>query len=175
DSGIEALINNIDLSEVKDYEGDTQETYFGEVDGKELFHAIENLSVQHAILGNHSTEDYDTREILTSSTMRYNDLEYHGIMIDISAAAKSAAGYKQYLAYRRLHKEYSPHIDTAKGKSTNIKFGIGITTPIGTVGVYTPLRYIEFFVVNVDTPFQLSLKDMNRLGVYFHNDENALI
>ncbi|KAI0990903.1 hypothetical protein K3495_g17284, partial [Podosphaera aphanis] len=131
DSEIEALINTIDLDEAEDHQDDIQETYFGEIDGKELFYAMADLSVQHAIVGRHSTEDHNTTEILTTSITRYNDLEYHGIMIDTGAAAKSTAGYKQYLAYRRLHKNHSPEIDTSKGKSTSIKFGIGMTKPIG--------------------------------------------
>ncbi|RKF56153.1 hypothetical protein GcM3_197026 [Golovinomyces cichoracearum] len=45
DSEIEALINTTDLDEAKDYQEDLQETYFGQNDGKELFHAIADLSV----------------------------------------------------------------------------------------------------------------------------------
>ncbi|KAI0999729.1 hypothetical protein K3495_g8472 [Podosphaera aphanis] len=48
DSEIEALINTIDLGEVEYHQGDTQGTYFGEIDVKEPFHAVADLSMQHA-------------------------------------------------------------------------------------------------------------------------------
>lgn len=169
---IEALTNNLESYQVGEEENTMLHTFFGETDGKDLFHTMTDFSVHHMIFSRSITQNHGTIETLTSSISRYDDRHYNGIMIDTGAACKSTAGYKQFLAYRRLYAKLDPRIDTSKGKSTNIKFGIGNTTPIGTLGVFTAFGFVEFFIVKADTPFLLSLQDMDRLGVYFNNIEN---
>ncbi|POS84537.1 hypothetical protein EPUL_004867 [Erysiphe pulchra] len=175
DAIIEALTSNTDSYQIEDNENTMQHTFFGETDGKGLLSTIADLSIQHMITSCDVIQNSEPIEMLTSSVSRYDDRHYHGIMIDTGAASNSTAGYKQYLAYKRINANIDTHINTSKGKSTNIKFGIGITTPIGTLGIYTAFGYIEFFVVKADTPFLFSLQDMDRLGVYYNNVENVLI
>ena len=48
-------------------------------------------------------------------------------------------------------------------------------TSIGTVQVNTPIGSIVFHVVEADTPFLLSLRDLDKLGFYFNNLKNCLV
>ena len=59
--------------------------------------------------------------------------------------------------------------------SQRFKFGMGTTSSKGTVRVKTPLGDLVFYIVEADTPFLLSLHDLNKIGVYFNNLSNQLI
>ena len=50
-----------------------------------------------------------------------------------------------------------------------IQFSIGTTVLIGSALVSTPIGQVQFHVVQADTPFLLSLADMDSLQVYFNN------
>ena len=39
----------------------------------------------------------------------------------------------------------------------------------------TPIRRVEFFIVDANTPFLLSLADINKLKVYLNNIKNILV
>ena len=46
---------------------------------------------------------------------------------------------------------------------------------LGTATVQTPFGQVDFHVIKSDTPFLMSLKNMDRLGVYLNNTTNQLI
>jgi len=56
-----------------------------------------------------------------------------------------------------------------------VQFGIGTTSSIGLTIVDTPISQVQFHIVKSDTPFLLSLADMDHLGVYFNNLTNSLV
>src|ERR1019366_393464 len=115
-----------------------------------------------------------THEILTTSeSKRYNSSRFFGIMIDTGAAVKSTVGYDQYLAYYTIIHRL-PIDKTTKG-TVNIKFDIGTTSSIGSIEVASPIGKAEFHIILADTPFLLSIADMDRLKTYLDNTRNMLV
>jgi hypothetical protein len=93
-------------------------------------------------------------------------------MIDTGASQRSTVGYDQYLAYTTTIAD-APMDKTTEG-DINIKFGIGSTSSIGSVHVCSPVGTVEFHIIDADTPFLLSLADMDRLQIQFLNLKNVL-
>ncbi|KHJ30399.1 hypothetical protein EV44_g3633 [Erysiphe necator] len=113
---------------------------------------------------------------LTSSFIvsdRYGHSKFHGVMIDTGAAGKSTAGYNQYLAYCRLFSSI-PINESEKG-AVNATFGIGSTTSIGSIIIGTPIGECEFHILKTNTPFLLSLNDMDKRGIILDNLRNILV
>ncbi len=106
---------------------------------------------------------------------RYTSEKFYGVMIDSGASAKSTAGYGQYLAFKKHKIDPSIDLDVTKAGAVNIQFGIGSARSIGSLTIDTPFGVVEFHVVKADTPFLLSLADMDRLKVYFNNVKNILV
>lgn len=175
DAEIEAFLNDSYTYTTQNQEEPMQETFFGQVDGKQLFETMTNLSTQYAMTWSSSISHFESKNTPTPPLTRYDDRKYHGIMIDTGAATISTAGLNQYLAYRRMNGHSSSEINSTTGSQTKVKFGIGSATTIGIVKVNTPLGDVEFFVISSDTPFLLSLYDMDRLKIYFNNLENVII
>jgi hypothetical protein len=92
-------------------------------------------------------------------------------MIDTGAAHHSTAGYSQYVALKRYQ---NIQIDKTKAGAITVQFGIGSATSIGAIEVKTPIGNINFHIVQADTPFLLSLKDLDLLGAYFNNLTNRI-
>jgi hypothetical protein len=103
---------------------------------------------------------------------RYTFAVFYGIMIDSKASVRSIVGYEQYLAFI---KNIPIDLDHTKAGIVNVQFGIGSILSIGSLIIDTSFGLVEFHVVKADTPFLLSLADMDRLKVYFNNVENLLI
>lgn len=56
-----------------------------------------------------------------------------------------------------------------------VQFGIGTSLSLGSTRVNTPVGNVEFHIMPTNTPFLLSLADMDKLKVYFNNLTNTLI
>ncbi|KHJ30568.1 hypothetical protein EV44_g4256 [Erysiphe necator] len=93
-------------------------------------------------------------------------------MIDTGAAATSTAGYNQYLAYNKLS---NVNLDISTAGQASIRFGIGSAVSIGSVMVHMPLGFVELHVIKVDTPFLMSIADLDRMGAYYNNVNNILV
>jgi hypothetical protein len=106
---------------------------------------------------------------------RYTSEKFYGVMIDSGASAKSTAGYGQYLAFKKNEIDPSVDLDPSRAGAVNVQFGIGSASSIGSLTIDTPFGIVEFHVVKADTPFLLSLADMDRLKVYFNNVTNSLV
>jgi hypothetical protein len=105
---------------------------------------------------------------------RYSSNTFMGILVDTGASEYSMAGYAQYLAYRKTVK--GTILDQATAGQAKVQFGPGdLVTSIGTIDVETPVGAIRFHVIETITPFLLSLKDMDELGIYFDNTRDTLI
>ncbi len=66
-------------------------------------------------------------------------------------------------------------IDESTAGAVNVQFGIGSTSSVGSITVYSPVGTVAFHVVKADTPFLLSLADMDSLKVYYNNLKNVLV
>jgi hypothetical protein len=93
-------------------------------------------------------------------------------VIDTGVAFTSTAGYGQFLALKETQ-NVKLDADTANGQ--RFKFGIGSTAFKGTVQMNTSLEILAFHVVEADTPFLLSLHNLDKIGVYFNNLTNQLV
>ncbi|KHJ34719.1 hypothetical protein EV44_g3150 [Erysiphe necator] len=93
-------------------------------------------------------------------------------MIDTGATATSTAGYNQYLAYNKLS---NVNLDISTAGQASVRFGIGSAVSIGLVMVHMPLGLVEFHVIKVDTPFPMSIADLDRLGAYYNNVNDILV
>ena len=107
-----------------------------------------------------------------SADLRYNESEFKGLLIDSGAATRSTGGIGQLKALQRI---LSVEVDKTTAGSTNLVFGIGSTSSIGTVNLDTPLGMIVFYIVQVNTPFLLCLADMDKLGAFFNNLTNEVV
>jgi hypothetical protein len=103
---------------------------------------------------------------------RYTSEMFYDIMIDSKASVRSIASYEQYLAFI---KNTSTELDPIKAEAINVQFEIESTPSIESLTIDIPFELVEFHVIKADTPFLLSLADMDRLKVYFNNVENLLI
>ena len=119
------------------------------------------------------TETGDLHTAFTLSS-RYSKDVFQGLLLDTGAADFSTAGYDQYVAYKKIDK--NAILDETTAGTANIKFGAGEPLQsIGSVDVTTPIGKIRFHVINASTPFLLSLKDLDRLKVYFDNTRDVLV
>ncbi len=56
-----------------------------------------------------------------------------------------------------------------------ICFGKGTVISFSIIRVQTPLGYITFYIIPMNTPFLFCIGDMDKLGVKLDNLENILI
>ena len=75
-------------------------------------------------------------------------------MIDTGASQRSTAGYRQHALKNNMP---NVHLNESTKGTSNVQFGIGSTSSIGSVTVLTPIGDVDFHVVKVDTPFLLCL------------------
>jgi hypothetical protein len=122
----------------------------------------------HALLKSNPCDD----SVECFVTDRYGPNEFHGIMVDTGAAGKSTAGYNQYTAYKKLFGK-TP-IDTGQEGAVKATFGIGLTTSIGSITISTPIGQCEFHVVKANTPFLLSLAEIDTKKITLDNVQNKL-
>ena len=83
-------------------------------------------------------------------------------MIDTGNGSKSTARYGQYTTYYKTI-GHEPINKSVLGKS--FKFGIGLSKSYGTTKITSLIRDIEFYVIDADTLFLISLNDIDRLKV----------
>jgi hypothetical protein len=95
-------------------------------------------------------------------------------MIDTGASKLSTVGWGQYQAYKGTI-DNNTVIDESTAGAVNVQFGIGSTSSVGSITVYSPVGTVAFHVVKADTPFLLSLADMDSLKVYYNNLKNVLV
>ena len=94
-------------------------------------------------------------------------------MIDIGAVRRSIVGYSQFKALQRINNIIE--LDESTKGTVNIKFGISCASSISSTIVHTLISQVQFHILNTNTPFLLSLADIDKLSVYFNNLTNALV
>lgn len=127
--------------------------------------SIDNTHVEDSSEGHNE----DTEQYLNAC---YSESKWHGLLIDIGAARRSTVGFKQYQAFQEL---FGNALDTTDKYKVDIRFGIGTTTTIGAIHVETPMGAVDFYVAHADTPFLLSLADMDRLQIYYNSVKDVII
>ena len=56
-----------------------------------------------------------------------------------------------------------------------IYFSKGTVISLNIIRVQTPLGYITFYIIPINTPFLFYIKDMDKLGIKLNNFKNILI
>ena len=56
-----------------------------------------------------------------------------------------------------------------------IYFSKGTTISLNTIRVQTPLGYITFYIIPINTLFLFCIRDIDKLGVKLNNLKNILI
>ena len=56
-----------------------------------------------------------------------------------------------------------------------ICFNKGTVIFFSIIRVKTPLGYITFYIIPINTPFLLCIKDMNKLGIKLNNFKNIFV
>lgn len=105
---------------------------------------------------------------------RYNDHQFHDLMIDIDVSRHSTADYDQYLVYQKKQ-NHTVQLNIIIVDTVNVQFEIESTSFIDSMNVQLSIEIIKFHVIKANTLFLFSLIDMNRLEVFFDNIRNVLI
>lgn len=107
---------------------------------------------------------------------KYDDTQFRGIIIDSGCSLASVGGLPQYHAYYRTM-GHSPDINY-DAKAT-VTLGDVHTKSLGRAAIDFPLgpiwTTIEIYILPRFIPILLSLRDMDKLGVYFDNIDNLLV
>ncbi|KAI0992301.1 hypothetical protein K3495_g15885, partial [Podosphaera aphanis] len=125
---------------------------------------------RHALTGEAGNLEIDSNTFAISKSP-FDSEVFFGILIDTGAAGKSTAGYRQYQAFMKI---FGPTtIDTSV--QINVRFGIGTTKSLGIITILTPIGPCIFHIVDCNTPFLLSLQDLDEKGIIFNNLDNVLL
>lgn len=160
---------------------------FGSVNPYEIIQHLNNQSTLHAVSKQEifksirqQTSSFDQQTLNNevfkqeiSISSRYSDAEFQGIMPNTGAAGVSTAGEPQVKAIQKL--DNTIQIDRSRAGESQIRFGKGEASSIGTINFDTPLGIITFHVIPLNTPFLLCIQDMKRMGVILDNLQNVLI
>jgi hypothetical protein len=136
----------------------------------DIVRKLSDKAVTHALLKDNDSYDHANNECFV--TDRYGPGEFHGVMINTKAAGKSTAGYNKYTVYEKLFEETL--INTGQERAVKATFSIGLTTLIGSITISTPIGQCEFHIVNANTPFLLSLAEMDAKKIILNNVQNKL-
>jgi hypothetical protein len=148
---------------------------------KEITNTLNNSAFVHSLSAyQQQTSDIsppkdlptESQSFVASEQKRYGPSQFYGLMIDTGASQRSTVGYDQYLAYTTTIAD-APMDKTSEG-DVNIKFSIGSTSSIGSIVIHSPVGTVEFYIIQADTLFLLSLADMDRLQIQFLNLKNVL-
>ncbi|EED23158.1 hypothetical protein TSTA_066110 [Talaromyces stipitatus ATCC 10500] len=67
-------------------------------------------------------------------------------------------------------------MDTSTAGSITIRFGAGnALQSLGSIDIETPVGNVRFYIIEAMTPFLFSIKDLDRLKVYYDNTKDLLI
>lgn len=146
---------------------------FGEVNGEKIITELESHSVFHIFSSNYYiNSNVKMTNIDLFLTSRYSSGIFMGIMIDTGAANISTAGRDQFIALQKIQ---DVKLNSSRAGEIKVQFGIGEAVSLGTMDVITPTGKITFHVVPADTPFLLSLQDLDNKNAQFDNLNNVLI
>jgi hypothetical protein len=136
---------------------------------------LANRAYVHLLTANavKTTREDDPFSYTTTVASQHTSTVFMGIVIDTGAAKKSTAGHNQFKALQ--NEDHTVSLDTSTKGQVKVQFGIGNTASIRTTEIMTPVGRVQFHVVPVDTPFLLSLADINRLRIFFDNLRDVIV
>jgi hypothetical protein len=146
-------------------------------DIESITNTLSNKTFAHRLISKNDIIINDTTTELTfysytsSSDARYDDREFKDLLIDSDAARKSIEEMRQFKALQRINDD----VKLNKSNRLVFKFEIEDTKSVDSIELETPLEMIIFHIVEANTPFLLSLADLDRLRIYFNNLTNELI
>ena len=111
---------------------------------------------------NSSTENSDTENsnisytYIFSTSFRYDDTEFKGLLIDSNAATRSTDGIGQLKALQKIDDTIQLNQSTAG--SANFVFGIGSIGSIGSINISTSIEPITFHIISVNIFFCYALQ-----------------
>ena len=86
----------------------------------------------------------------------------------MEAARASTAEFGQYFAYKETV-DLIATLNTFDAGAIKVKFGIGLMSSVGSLKVQSLVGEIVFYIMRADTPFLISLQDLDSLGCYYNN------
>ena len=121
-----------------------------------------------------STENSSIPYAYTSSTSsKYDDTEFKGLLIDSGAATRSTGDIGQLKVLQKIDDTIQLNQSTAG--SANFVFDIESTDSIESINISTSIGSITFHIISVNTPFLLCLADLDKSGAFFNNVTNKVI
>ena len=107
-------------------------------------------------------------------TSWYNFNKWYGIIINIKVVRVLTTGFGQYLIYKETV-DLTATLNTSNAGAIKVKFGIGSISSVNSLKVQLLVREIVFYIIYANTPFLMSLRDLNSLGYYYNNFINKVV
>ena len=130
-----------------------------DIDESESFFSTENFSMSYAYI--------------FSTSSRYDDTKFKGLLIDSDAATRSTDGIGQLKTLQKI--DDTIQLDQSTAGSANFVFGIGSIGSIGSINISTPIGPITFHIVSVNIFFLLCFANLDKSGTFFNNVTNKVI
>jgi len=92
----------------------------------------------------------------------------------MGAARALTVGFGQYLIYKETVNLIAT-LNTFNAGAIKVKFRIGLTLLVGSLKVQLLVGEIVFYVICANTPFLISLRDLDSLGCYYNNLTNKVV
>ena len=120
---------------------------------------IENSSISYAYI--------------SSTSFRYDDTEFKGLLIDSKAATRSTDGIGQLKALQKI--DDTIQLDQSTAGSANFVFDIESIGSIESINISTSIGSITFHIISVNTFFLLFLANLDKSEAFFNNVTNKVI
>jgi len=92
----------------------------------------------------------------------------------MGAAKALTTKFGQYLAYKKTVNLIAT-LNTSNAGAIKVKFGISLTLLVDSLKVQLLVGEIMFYIIRANTPFLISLQDLNSLGCYYNNLTNEVV
>ena len=95
-------------------------------------------------------------------------------MINIKVIKALTARLGQYLVYKETV-DLIAIFNTSDASAIKIKFKIGLILSVDSLKVQLLVGEIVFYIIYTDTPFLISLQDLDSLSYYYNNFTNKVV
>ena len=92
----------------------------------------------------------------------------------MEAARASTAKFSQYFVYKETVNLIAI-FNTFNAGTIKVKFRISLILSVGSLKVQLLVKEIVFYIIHTNTPFFISLRDLNSLGCYYNNFTNKVV
>ena len=130
-----------------------------DIDELENFSSTKNSSISYAYI--------------FSTSSKYDDTEFKGLLIDSDAATRSTGDIGQLKALQKIDDTIQLNQSTAG--SANFVFDIESTGSIRSIKISTSIEPITFHIISVNIPFLLCLANLDKSKAFFNNVTNKII